>query len=265
MTTEVGLQPQPNGCIRLEERAEGSIWHVYLATPKANILDAEKIGLLTKIFERAKDATGLKAIILEGEGSSFSYGASVDEHLPEQCEKMIREFHCLFRTILEAPVTTLAAVRGQCLGGALELASFCTRVFAALDAKLGQPEIVLGVLAPVACVSLPGRIGRTNAEELCMSGRVIGAEEAYRIGLVDQLADDPSEAALNWARKHLLPHSASSLRQGMRALRITTQSHFEENLARVERLYLKDLMCTHDAVEGLRAFLDKRQPEWKDA
>ena len=159
---------------------------------------------------------------------------------------------------------TLAAVRGQCLGGGLELAGFCNRLFASPDAKLGQPEIALGVLAPVASVVLAERVGRSRAEDLCLSGRSLTAAEAERIGLVDEIAEDPTEAALGYAREYLLPRSASSLRIAVRALRSGFAERFRAQLAEVERLYLQELMSTTDALEGLQAFLEKRAPSWSN-
>ncbi len=178
---------------------------------------------------------------------------------------MIGVFHRLFRLMLEANVITLAAVRGQCLGGGLELASFCNRLFASPDARLGQPEIQLGVFAPVASVALAERVGRSRAEDLCLSGRSLTAEEGLAIGLVDEVAEDPSRAALAYAREHLLPRSASSLRLALRAVRAGFAERFDAELARVERLYLDELMSTADANEGLVAFIEKRKPIWSDA
>jgi len=254
-----------DGPVRVESTDDGAIWRVRLATPKANILDMEKSERLGRIFERAREEAGLRAIVLEGEGPHFSFGASVEEHLPGRFEEMIPGFHRLFDRMLNASVVTLAAVRGQCLGGGLELVSFCNRVFAAPDAKLGQPEIVLGVFAPVASVMLAERVGRGAAEDLCLSGRSISAAEALRIGLVDAIADDPAEAALGYAREHLLPRSASSLRLAVRAVRAGFARRFREDLAEVERLYLDELMATKDAREGLQAFVEKRRPAWSDA
>lgn len=254
-----------SAAVRLERLEGGAIWRATLATPKANILDMEKAALLCSIFERAAGETGLKAILIDGQGPHFSFGASVEEHLPEHCEAMIRGFHRVFHRMLDSHVFTLAAVRGQCLGGGLELAGFCNRVVAAPDARLGQPEILLGVFPPVASVALAGRVGRASAEDLCLSGRSVGADEALRIGLVDELADDPAAAALAWTREHLLPRSASSLRFAMRAIRSAYAEGFRQDLRQVERLYLEGLMGTHDAVEGLQAFLDKRRPEWTDS
>lgn len=253
------------GGLRVEAKEGAAIWRVALATPKANILDMEKIEGLTKIFERARADRHVKAVLLEAEGDHFSFGASVPEHLPGNYEKMIPAFGNLFRWMMEAPVVTLAAVRGQCLGGGLELVSMCHRVFASPTTKMGQPEIVLGVLAPVASVVLPERIGRRNAEDLCLTGRVISAEEAHGMGLIDELTEDPSATAMQWAERHLLPRSSSSLRLAVRAARSGWAPAFRERLAEAERLYLEDLMGTQDAVEGLQAFLERRDPNWRNA
>jgi cyclohexa-1,5-dienecarbonyl-CoA hydratase len=159
----------------------------------------------------------------------------------------------------------LAAVRGQCLGGGLELVSLCHRVFAARDARLGQPEIVLGVFAPVASLLLADRVGRGAADDLCLSGRSVTADEALAMRLVDEVVDgDPAEAALGWARTHLLPKSASSLRYAVRASRAEQRARLATELPRLERLYLDGLMSTADAIEGLQAFVERRPAVWRD-
>jgi cyclohexa-1,5-dienecarbonyl-CoA hydratase len=184
--------------------------------------------------------------------------------MPEACAGMLSSFHGMFRTMLDASVVTLAAVRGQCLGGGLELAAFCQRVFASEDARLGQPEIVLGVFAPVASFVLSERMGRGGADDLLLSGRSITAQEALRLGLVDELHADPGAAAMAYAHTHLLPRSASSLRRAVRAARLGFSERFRGQIAQLETMYLDDLMRTADANEGLQAFLEKRQPEWKN-
>ena len=233
----------------MEVQEGGAIWRVVLDTPKANILDAEKMASLTRTFEEARGEAGLKALLIEGQGEHFSFGASVPEHLPGKFEEMIPAFHRMFRALWDTSVVTVAAVRGQCLGGGLELAAFCHRVVASPKAKLGQPEIVLGVLAPVASVILPERMGRPAAEELLLTGRILPA----------------AEAALDWIRKHLLPRSASSLRHAVAAARVGWRARFLEALDEAEHVYVHDLMSSADAAEGLRAFLEKREPVWRDA
>ena len=257
---------QPDGAtpVRVETLEDGALWRVCLATPRANVLDLAKIAVLADVFARAAAARELKAVLLDADGPNFSFGASVEEHLPPGFRTLIPQFHDLLYRMLDASIVTLAAVRGQCLGGGLELAGFCQRVFAAPDAKLGQPEIALGVIAPAASVLLAGRIGRGAAEDLCLSGRSINAAEAHRLGLVDEVAPDPTEAARAYFRQHLLPRSASSLRLAARALREGFGRRLREDLGRVERLYLDELMATRDAEEGLRAFLEKRPPRWSD-
>ena len=121
------------------------------------------------------------------------------------------------------------------------------------------------MFAPVASVFLPERIGRGAAEDLCLSGRSVSAEEAHGMGLVDSIADDPGEAAVAYARKYLLPRSASSLRMAVKAVRGGWSERFLADLDRVEGLYLKDLMSTADAVEGLAAFVEKRPPAWSNS
>ncbi|MFQ5790932.1 MAG: cyclohexa-1,5-dienecarbonyl-CoA hydratase [Acidobacteriota bacterium] len=253
-----------NPAVEVEPIEEGAYWRVVLGGSKGNIIDTTMIGALTGVFREAKKARDLKAVCLEGRGRHFSFGASVPEHQPGKVEKMLPSFHGLFPVMLESSVAVLAAVRGQCLGGALELASFCHRVFASPDAKLGQPEIVLGVFAPVASMFLAERVGRGKAEDVCLSGRVLDAEEALRIGLVDAVAEDPSEAALAYAREFLLPRSASSLRFAVKAARHGLRARLDTELKALERLYLDELMSTGDAVEGIRAFLEKRRPQWRN-
>ncbi len=257
--------PQAGERLRVTALEAGAIRHVRLAGSTGNIIDAAMSRALHDLFRDAGRARDLKAVILQGEGAHFCYGASVEEHLPEHVAGMLRGFHGLFAAMLDSAVPVLAAVRGRCLGGGLELAAFCHRVFASPDAQLGQPEIVLGVFPPLASTFLRERVGRGAAEDLCLSGRTIAAPEALRVGLVDALADDPVEAALTYAREHLLPRSAASLRHAVRAVRCDLTARFKVDIAAQERLYLDDLMKTADAVEGIRAFLEKRPPRWRNA
>jgi len=251
--------------VRLERHDGGALWRAVLATPRANLLDAPKLEALLEIFQKARDEPGLRTVLVDADGPDFSFGASVQEHLPGEVETMIPKFGRLFDRMLESGVVTLAAVRGRCLGGGLELASFCHRVFCAPGAMLGQPEIVLGVFAPVASVFLAERMGRGAAEDLLLTGRSLDAAEALRLGLVDEVADDPTEAALTYARAHLLPRSASSLRFATRAARAGLAERFRTERIALERLYLEQLMATEDALEGLQAFLERRPPSWRDA
>ncbi|MBL8861204.1 MAG: enoyl-CoA hydratase/isomerase family protein [Planctomycetes bacterium] len=263
--TNPGAPAAVHGPVRREALEGGAVWRLVLATPKANVLDAAKITALTEAFRAVVGERGVKCVLIEGEGPHFSFGASVEEHLLGRFEAMLTAFHGLFRAMLAAAVPTAAVVRGQCLGGGLELASFCTRVFATPDAKLGQPEIKLGVVAPMASFWLPERIGRSAAEDLLLTGRSVGADEARALRLVDEVADDPTAAALAWARAHLAPLSASSLRHAQRLARAGVARRFDQELSCAERAYRDELMRSADANEGLKAFLEKRPAQWSDA
>jgi cyclohexa-1,5-dienecarbonyl-CoA hydratase len=249
--------------LRVARELDSSLLRLTLARPKANLIDAAMIAALSDAFEQHRHANTLRGVLLDHEGPHFSFGASVEEHLPARCAQMLASLHALLGVMLEYPVPILVAVRGQCLGGGLELSLAGGPIFAAPDAKFGQPEMKLGVFAPAASVLLPWRVNQPAAEDLLFSGRSIGAEEARAIGLVQAIAGDPAAAALAYFTEHLAPRSAASLRYALQAAREARIKRAKTRLAEVERLYLDGLMKTHDANEGLEAFLAKRQPHWE--
>jgi cyclohexa-1,5-dienecarbonyl-CoA hydratase len=234
-----------------------------LDRPKANVLDSTMIALLAQAFAAYAEPGEVRAALIDAEGPHFSFGASVEEHLPDKCAEMLSSYHDLLKVMLEWPRPILVAVRGQCLGGGLELALAGSLIFAGRDAKFGQPEIKLGVFAPAASCLLPLRIGQGAAEDLLFSGRSIDATEAKALGLVQAVADDPEAAALAYFDAHLAMKSASSLAWAVEAARESFVPQVERRIAHVERVYLNHLMQTHDANEGLAAFLAKRAPKWE--
>lgn len=242
---------------------DGTLLRLRLARPKPNIVDAAMIAALDAALAEHRDTKQLRAVLLDHEGPHFSFGASVEEHLPGSCAEMLKALHKLVRSMINCPVPLLVSIKGQCLGGGLEVAAAGSMLFAAPDAKLGQPEIKLAVFAPAASCLLPERIGQAKAEDLLFSGRSMGAEEALATNLIDCLADDPEAAALEYFDKQLAPNSASSLRLAVLAARDEYRQRVIAKLERVESLYLSQLMETHDAVEGLTAFLEKRQAKWE--
>ena len=241
----------------------GTLLRLRLARPRANVIDAAMIAALDGALTAHLASHDLLGILIDAEGPNFSFGASVEEHLPANCAAMLRDIHALLLRLLACPIPVLVAVRGQCLGGGLELALAGTLLFVSPDATLGQPEIKLGVLAPAASCLLPERIGRAQAEDLLLSGRGVDAAEARDMGLVTSVAADPEAAALAWFRQHLAGKSGAALRHAVRAARLDFVERVRARLARVEALYLDDLMATRDAVEGLEAFLARRPPRWE--
>jgi cyclohexa-1,5-dienecarbonyl-CoA hydratase len=243
---------------------DGAIWQVTFGAAKGNVLDAATMAALTDAFARARDQAGLRAVCLEGTAPHFSFGASVAEHLPPQVADMLAAIRTLAMAMLDCRVPLIACLRGQCLGGGLEVATLCHRLIAHRSARLGQPEIALGAFAPIASVVLPTRLRGGGAEDLCLTGRSVTADEAHALALVDEVTDtDPLEAGLTWARTHLVGKSAAALRLAVEAVRLPLRDRLTADLPRLEALYLTHLMATDDALEGLQAFLEKRTPEWR--
>lgn len=248
------------------ERAD-RLLRLRLARPKANVIDAEMIAALTRALDegvRPGAAPALRAVLLDHEGPHFSFGASVQEHLPDRCASMLRDLHQLILKMIDYPVPILVAIRGQCLGGGLEVASAGHVLVAAPDARLGQPEIQLGVFAPAASCLLPERIGRAAAEDLLLSGRSIDGREALRLGLVNALAEDPEAAAVAYFDEHLAPRSSVALRLALTAAREGLAERVGSQLARLEDLYCSVAINARDPMEGLNAFIQKRAPVWED-
>ncbi len=243
---------------------DGQLLRLRLNRPKANIVDAAMISALQNEFERYAENTTLRGVLLDAEGPHFSFGASVEEHLPGGFIDMLHSLHQLVMTMLEFPVPILVAIRGQCLGGGLEVACAGSQLFATPDASLGQPEIQLAVFAPAASCLLPERIGAAQAEDLLFSGRCMDGQEALTMGLLNRVCEDPEQEALTYFDKLLAPRSSSALRFAVQAVRSELCNRVRKRLAEVETLYAEGLMNTHDAVEGLTAFMEKRPPQWRD-
>jgi cyclohexa-1,5-dienecarbonyl-CoA hydratase len=249
--------------IRLEFTHDDHVARITLAAPKANILDRAMIAELDTAFA---DAAGhpVCAIVLTAEGPHFSFGASVEEHLPGTIRDTLAALHGLLRAIAHAPAPVIAAVRGQCLGGGFELVLACDLVIAEQTAQFACPEIKLGVFAPAASALLPVKAGRALASRLLLAAdSVSGAEAAAQGWVARAVAPGELDAALDrWLETEFLPRSPSSLGYACRAARLRVTEALEHELPMLEHLYLNELMSTPDAVEGIRAFLDKRAPKW---
>ena len=132
-------------------------------------------------------------------------------------------------------------------------------------AKLGQPEIMVGVFPPIAALIFPRQMGYKKALELILTGDTIGAQEAYRLGLVTQVVPpEELEAATTTLVNKLLGLSGLVLRLTKKAAVQGLMDQKEAGLGAIEKIYLDELMTTHDAEEGLKAFLEKRKPVWEE-
>ena len=239
---------------------------VTLFHEKGNILTAEAVMALRSALEDFARNPHLKLITIEGAGADFSFGASIPEHAQDQIARVLPEMHALVYDLLDAPAPTAAVVRGRCLGGGFELALACDFILAEQGATFGLPEISLGVFPPAAAALLPLRVGYANATRAILTGEPLDASTWYDKQLVELVAHEGELAAATeaWFAAHLLPKSAAALRHAAAAARLGLMAHVREVLPRLERLYLDDLMRTHDAIEGIDAFMAKRTPAWTD-
>lgn len=238
---------------------------ITLTRPPLNILNLEMLGDLVAALERASQRPALKAVILAAEGDAFCAGVAVEEHLGDRGKPMLEAFVAVFRALRALECPTVAAVQGAALGGGAELATSCDVVIADHGATLGQPEIRAGVFAPIALLHYPLRVGPARALRLLLTGEVLDAAEAQRIGLVDRVVPPGTLAeAVESEVGRFRTLSAVALRLTKRAGRETLGFPFDEGLAVLEELYHHNLMTTADAEEGLRACVEQRKPVWRD-
>jgi cyclohexa-1,5-dienecarbonyl-CoA hydratase len=237
-----------------------------IAHPKGNILTGEIVEALRSGIESLGENPHLKLITFEGEGADFSFGASIPEHAPEHIARVLPLMRALVEDVLEAPAVTAAVVRGRCLGGGFELALACDVIVAADTAQFGLPEIRLGVFPPAAAVLLPARVGYARATREVITGDARSAEYWQDTGLIAFTAPlgELSRRTDAWFEEHLAPKSAVALRHAALAVRSGLLAEVRERLPPLERLYLNDLMLTHDAREGVQAFIERRAPRWRD-
>jgi len=244
---------------------QNGVARITLNHPPLNIIDIPLMAEMRAAISRAGSTAGAKILVIDHHGKAFSAGVSIQDHTSDKVEKMLEEFHGIFRLLHTLDVPTIALVDGMALGGGCELAIFCDMVLASDHARFGQPEIKLGVFPPVAAVLFPHLIGRNRTLELLLSGETIGAAEAKEIGLVNKVF--PVESFPEKCEEfigRLTSLSGPVLKLTTRAVNRGVHGEFGEALTTVEQIYLRELMQTEDAREGLNSFLEKRKPVWKE-
>lgn len=249
----------------IEANFQDGLGTITLNRPPVNILNIAMMDEINEVLEEWQGKKDLRLVLFNAKGKCFSAGVDVGEHMGDLAPKMIGAFHRMFRLMDRIGIPTLASVYGSCLGGGCELAVFCDLVISSEDAKYGQPEIQVGVFPPIAAQIMPRIIGRKAAMDLILSGRIISAEEARSMGLVNKVvAKEELESATDEFVKPYLKLSAEVLRKTKKAVTAGLMDDFEPSLKIIEDIYLNELMNTADAQEGLKAFLEKRKPDWKN-
>lgn len=231
--------------------------------PPVNILTRGVLRELREAVSRLSDHPTARAMLLSAGGRHFSAGADVGEHLPPHYEGLIPEFLDTVTSLDRFPLPVIAAVRGRCLGGGFELVLAADVIIASETASFGQPEIVLGVAPPAAAAWLPSRCGRGVAADLLFTGDALSAASAERAGLVHQVVPDAElEARADAFVARITRHSAAALREVKQMMRAGRHDPHGGAIAAASDQYVHSLMKTGDAVEGLRAFVEKRPAVW---
>lgn len=229
----------------------------------ANVFDTALLEEFTRALRR-EEVTGAHVVVLRGGGKSWSGGLSVEDHLQPRVSAMFEAFRTALRTLWNLPPPTIAQVHGRCLGGGMELLMACDLAIASAGATFGQPEIRLGVFAPFGAATYPHLLGSRQAAELLFLGTPLDARQAASAGIVNRVVPEGElDASVALTAQTVCSHRREVLRLLKRVLR-TTETDPWSRLAVAERAYLGDLMALPDAEEGLRAFLEKRTPAWKD-
>ena len=232
---------------------------------KLNALSGAVIGDLRQAFERIAGERAIRAAILTGAGEkAFVAGADIQELAALsglEAQEFARRGQQVFRMLETSHKPSVAAVNGFALGGGLELAMACTVRFAAENARMGQPEVKLGIIPGYGGTQrLPRLVGRGRALEMLLAGDPVTAAEAYRIGLVNAVV--PQAELLNYSRAWLgktLANAPAALGLVMEAVDVGLNAGLEEGL-RFEAAAFAVCAATDDGREGTRAFLEKRKP-----
>jgi len=239
---------------------------IIINRPPLNILNAEAINEIILALKNAESDKGTSVMVLSGAGDrAFSAGVDIKEHFPDKAAGMLNLFHKMFHVMVKVNKPIIAVVNGAALGGGCELAIAADIVIASDRAQFGQPEISVGAIPTVAATLMPKLIGRKKAFELIFTGDIITAQEARELGLINHVvpADKLAETVDGLSRK-LKEKSPIVVKLVRKAVYQGLDKEFKRALDGVTDIYVNELIKTEDAVEGLKAFLEKRKPQWKN-
>lgn len=250
----------------LDYRMAGGLITIEINRPPHNVLNIKLMAEMARAVETAAEDQTAKALLITAAGNKiFSAGVDVLDHTPDKVVEMIDTFHGLLKQVMSCPIPTIAALNGSAMGGGCELAIACDMIVAREGTKIGQPEIKLGVFPPIAAILLPKMVSLNKAMELLLGGGLITAEEALALGLINQVFPESSFTDDSQAFcGQFLSLSRVALIYTKRAIREASGKPFYEALFNLEQIYLKELMTTADAIEGLNSFMEKRKPVWQN-
>jgi cyclohexa-1,5-dienecarbonyl-CoA hydratase len=243
----------------LDFNLTGHIAQIVMRKPPSNIIDFAMMSELSAALDESKDASFL---VLSSSMNSFSTGVDVGIHLPELIRPMLARFHAVIRKLYHFPGLSICGVHGITLGGGMEMALVCDFILAEGDSQIGFPEIRLACFPPVASILLPRLVGRA-ANHILFTGQPLSATRAFELGLADAVYKKENKAAFHESLlADLSSLSRSALRTLKSLLRRDPSFDFDAQLDRAEKTYLEELLASPDTAEGIKAFLEKRPPNY---
>jgi len=248
---------------------EGPLAFITLNRPdKRNAISYELIDDLLKALHEVEKSSAL-ILVLTGAGKAFCSGMDLDnlraitsrthEENVDDSEQMAKMFRCLY----EFPKVTIAAVNGPAIAGGCGLATLCDITIASTEAKFGYTEVRIGFIPAIVSAFLLRQVGEKQARELLLTGRIIGPDEAYRLGLVTEVV--APEQLLQRTREiaaDLLHNSPASLLATKRLLRTYSAAQLDGQLSQAVQENAR-IRTTDDFREGVSSFLEKRKPHWR--
>lgn len=249
----------------VEVSTAGRCMSISWERPPLNVLNLELLHELDKALSTCAGRTDVDVLIIRGAGErAFSAGVDIRDHTPEKVPEMLAVVHGVIRKLAALPQVSVAAVRGLCLGGGIEIATSCDFIVASEESQFATPEILVGCYPPVAMARFADLLGYRRAAEMIFTGRRFSAQEALAMGLVTRVFPaDAWESGVAALRDDLLDKSGAVLRLTARGLRELSFSGFDRALERAEEIYCDELLKTTDVSEGVDAFLAKRPPVWR--
>jgi len=234
--------------------------------PPMNILNIATMEEVNDVLTSLSGNKDIKVLVISSTGEkAFSAGVDVTDHTEDKVERMLQVFHDIFRNMSTLDQVTIAALKGLTLGGGCEIAIFCDLAIAADNLKIGQPEIKLSVIAPIALLILPRLVGLKKTSELLLTGKIIEAAEAEQIGLINKAVPLASfDTELESFIQPFTELSLVGLKFSKKGINLGLETSFLEGLEKIEKIYIDELMVSEDAHEGLKAFIEKRKPLWKN-
>lgn len=251
--------------LNIKVKKEEFLARITLSKPPLNILDIEDLVYLKEVFKDLSKQKSLKLIVLDSDQKVFSAGINVSDHSKDKVFQMLEAFHEVFYTMLDINIPTVSLIKSGCFGGGCELALFCDLVIASENASFCFPEIKLGCYPPVGIIQLSKLAGNKKALEFLLTGNKFLAQEAYNLNLVnyvfkEDVFDQKAQELIN----SILLNSSSVIQTLLNAYKKLNYADLKEKLSISEKIYIDELMTLEDSKEGIKSFLEKRAPVWKN-